>query len=377
MRKIAYDAQAFLSPNGGTGKGAQLRTLIGPYLDQFTGFASTDPNPSGMPLVQEGAAGYTVWQQFSLPGSLRRHGVELLLAPYNSAPRFLPRRVELVLVLHDTILLEGYRKATLRDRLLEHYRAWQVRYSVRRARVVLTVSEYSRGQILARFPRAQVRVIPCTVGEAWFAPRPLAGREGYLLLVTSSAPHKNAGGALRAYARYAQQAQAARLPVRPLKVVGLARQASSYAAELRAAGVEPLVSFLPFIDEAELIRVYQGAAAMLLPSYAEGFGIPMLEAMATGTPLLAARAASLPEVGGEAAEYFDPHDEEDMAAAIRRVLGDERLREAMAARGLARVKRYAPEVVRAQVVAFWAEVAGMAPAAAARAPEHTGVVFHE
>jgi hypothetical protein len=113
--KVAYDAQAFLSPNGGTGKGAQLRTLIGPYLDQFTGFASTDPNPSGMPLVQEGAAGYTVWQQFSLPGSLRRHGVELLLAPYNSAPRFLPRRVDLVLVLHDTILLEGYRQGTRRE----------------------------------------------------------------------------------------------------------------------------------------------------------------------------------------------------------------------------------------------------------------------
>jgi glycosyltransferase involved in cell wall biosynthesis len=102
----------------------------------------------------------------------------------------------------------------------------------------------------------------------------------------------------------------------------------------------------------------------------------MLEAMATGTPLLAARAASLPEVGGEAAEYFDPHDEEAMAAAIGRVLGDERLREAMAARGLTRVRRYAPEVVRAQVVAFWEEVAGTAPAAAAGAPEHTGVVFH-
>ena len=72
MGRVGYDGQAFLTRNGGTGKGAQLRTLLGPFIHQFTGFASTDPNFGDIPLIQEGLAGYNLWQQISLPGSLRR-----------------------------------------------------------------------------------------------------------------------------------------------------------------------------------------------------------------------------------------------------------------------------------------------------------------
>ncbi len=115
--KVGYDAQAFLSLNGGHGKGAQLRTLLGPFIERFIGFASTDPNHSGMPLIQEGASSYTLWQQFSLPSSLRRHHIDLFLAPYNTAPFFLPRGIDLILVLHDTILMKGFRKPEF---LFEH-----------------------------------------------------------------------------------------------------------------------------------------------------------------------------------------------------------------------------------------------------------------
>ncbi len=354
--KIAYDAQALLSGTGGTGKGMQLRNLLGPFCEEFIGFGSREPNASGLPLVQEGFRGYTAWQQFSLPRSLKRHGAQVFLAPYNVAPLRLPRGIVLVLVLHDLILMEGFRKRSLKGRLMDAYRRWQIPHSVRRSHVVLTVSEYSRAEILKRFPHAKVHVIPCTVPEQWLAPRPLEGRPGYLLMITSSAPHKNAKGALKAYARYAQQSGAAS---RPLRVVGLGKEARAYRELLTWEGITGNVTFLPFQTESELIAQYQGAAALLFPSFAEGFGIPLLEAMATGTPVLASNCSSLPEVGGTAARYFNPRSIDDMARVMGEVLGDDALRAAMAERGLVEMQRYAPHLVRQQVVAFWEKTAGV------------------
>ena len=85
----------------------------------------------------------------------------------------------------------------------------------------------------------------------------------------------------------------------------------------------------------------------------------MLEGMATGTPVIAARATSLPEVGGDAAFYFDHADSKDMTSAIETVLADGPLRQEMARKGLARATIYRPEVVHRQVTAFWNEFAGV------------------
>jgi glycosyltransferase involved in cell wall biosynthesis len=210
------------------------------------------------------------------------------------APLFLPRHVELILVLHDTILLKGYRKRNLRGRLMDAYRRWLIPQSVARAKIVLTVSEHARSEILRAFPQAEVRVIPCSISARWFSPRSLESRAGYVLMVTSSAPHKNAMGGLKGYAQYARRAGT---EAQPLKVVGLGDSAEPYREEASALGVSHLVTFLPYISEEELLALYQGAGALLFPSFAEGFGIPLLEAMATGTPAVAARATSLPEAG--------------------------------------------------------------------------------
>jgi glycosyltransferase involved in cell wall biosynthesis len=169
-------------------------------------------------------------------------------------------------------------------------------------------------------------------------------------MVTSSAPHKNALGAIEAYAAYARRAGSG---ARPMKIVGLSREADAYRTKTQSLPVE----YVPFISESELRGLYRNAAALLFPSFAEGFGIPMLEAMATGTPIIAARATSLPEVGGDAAVYFDPYSQEEMTTAIERVLEDEQLRESMASKGLAKAEEYRPAVIGKQVIDFWQEFA--------------------
>jgi glycosyltransferase involved in cell wall biosynthesis len=141
----------------------------------------------------------------------------------------------------------------------------------------------------------------------------------------------------------------------------MGKHAAAYQKLLDHEGIAHRVTFLPFLSESELIAQYQGASALLLPSFAEGFGIPMLEAMATGTPVIASHAASLPEVGGSAARYFDPGSISEMTEALVEVLGNDALRTEMARRGRIEVQRYAPEVVAEQVISFWQEVAGVCP----------------
>jgi glycosyltransferase involved in cell wall biosynthesis len=356
MIKVGYDAHALLTRGGGTGKGLQLRNLLGPFMGRFVGFASNRPNCSGYPLVQEGIANYKLWQQVSLPLSLLRHEIDLFLAPYNTAPLLLPPRVGLVLVLHDTIHAKGFRKSNLRGRFADFYLRRQIPLSVARSRVVLTVSEHARSEILHSFPRADVRVIPCSINAGWFCPASNGDRKGYLMTVTSSAPHKNALGALEGYSIYAHRA---RSNAKPFKIVGLSKEVEVYRAKTAALGIAHLVSFMPFVEETELKDLYRGADALLLPSFAEGFGIPILEAMATGTPVIAARAGSLPEVCGEAGFYFDPRSAGDIADALETVLTDKRLREEMARKGLTQADVYRPDAVGKQVTAFWKEFAGV------------------
>jgi glycosyltransferase involved in cell wall biosynthesis len=354
MLKVGYDAEALLSPNGGLGKGAQLRNLLGPYIECFTGFATCAPNLAGMRLIQEGHFKHRLWQQLSLPRILKRHKIDLFLAPENTAPFFMPSSVRLVLVLHDTILLEGFRHAGFKAWVINAYQKKQVAASVSRAELVLTVSEHSRSEILRFFPGSNIRVIPCTIQKEWFDPGPMESREDYLLLVTSAAPHKNARGAIQGYAHYARSAGKAAYP---LNIVGLPRHIDRYLPLLDECGIRRCVSFMPFLTERELRSLYRKALAAIVPSFAEGFGMPLLEAMATGTPVLASNLTSLPEVGGSAPFYFDPHKPAEIGTALSVVMADPSLRHSMSLRGLERAQEFHPSIILKLVQNLWQEIA--------------------
>ena len=220
--RVAYDAQAFLSANGGTGKGVQLRNLLGPYSDSFVGFATNGQNHSGRPLVQGGLSSYLLWQQISLPYLLHRWRADFFLAPYNTAPLVIPKRTKLILVLHDLILLERFDMPSLRQRVNNECRRLLIPKAVSRAHIVLTVSSYSRQQITARFPSAQVQVIPCSIARSWFVGKHvkrLDERENYILAVTGNVPHKNPDRALEGYAAFVTKMDRSIAP--RLRLVGL------------------------------------------------------------------------------------------------------------------------------------------------------------
>ena len=143
-------------------------------------------------------------------------------------------------------------------------------------------------------------------------------------MVTSSAPHKNAAGRSPVTPNMSVRPESSAAPI---KIVGLSGEVELYRSLLDELGIADLVSFMPFLAEAELRSLYRRARAVLIPSFAEGFGIPLLEAMATGTPVLTSNVTSLPEVGGPAPFYFDPRKPAEIGSAIEAVMKDSSLQQ--------------------------------------------------
>jgi len=237
----------------------------------------------------------------------------------------------LVATLHDAnhlALPENYRPGrTAYYRLVVGPRA-------RKAQALITVSEFSRAELSRHLnlPPERLQVIPQGVDER-FRPRPpaelAAFRKRYalpprfLLAVGSVKPHKNLG----VVARIALHLP---LPVAVLAGPGTARRLGfpTHAMEIGE------------IPEDELPLLFASAEALLFPSYYEGFGLPPLEAMASGCPVVASRAASLPEVCGEAALLAEPHSLECWRDAVLRVCRDAAFRKSLSERGIERAARY-------------------------------------
>jgi glycosyltransferase involved in cell wall biosynthesis len=294
-----------------------------------------------------------------LPRLIKPWKPDVFLAPYNIAPLWLPHGIRLLLVLHDLILMEKFKGTSTRTKIVNGYRRRLIAPSVARSSYVLTVSDFSRNQILRCFPSARVTVLPCTIAESWFVePRDLSERHNYILLVTAAPPHKNAARALRAYGQYVSMAGAR---AANLRIVGLAFGKEPFQAIARELKLEDKVAFEPFVPIPALQHLYRFAKAVLFPSLLEGFGIPVLEGMASGTPVLASRTSSLPEVGGEAIHSFDPYEEKSMARSIFEITENPKLWVEKVRNGQSQVRNFHPAIVGRQIDDFWFQIASQHP----------------
>ncbi|MDA8219209.1 MAG: glycosyltransferase, partial [Dehalococcoidales bacterium] len=212
------------------------------------------------------------------------------------------------------------------------------------AAAVLAVSETTKGRLLTHYGTDAGRVTVVSEAAAdTFRPSPdgrlvaeakqaLALPERYVLAVGARRPHKNLGSAVRAFAMIQPEVP------HSLVLVGASerRYADDVAAALDELGSGVRVHELASVDERYLPALYHLAEAVVIPSLHEGFGLPALEAMVTGTPVVASDRGALPEVVGEAGILVDPTDLASLANALRRVLGDEETRDELRRRGLRR-----------------------------------------
>ncbi|MDQ3936786.1 MAG: glycosyltransferase family 4 protein, partial [Actinomycetota bacterium] len=277
----------------------------------------------------------------ALPVAVARARVDLLHSLGTTSPLVGPR--PRVVTIHDLIFLhfEGDFPASSRIAL-----ETLVPLGARRADRVLVPSQASKRDVVehCRVDAGAVDVVPEGAGMRDAVPTPEPelrarfelGARDVILTIAPPLPHKNLDRLLEAHRTLVDGDGG---PV--LALVGhQGREGEALRARIAALGLADHVRITGWVSDEDLEGLYRLAACMAYPSLYEGFGLPVLEAMRRGVPLACSRATSLPEVAGDAAEMFDPHDAEAMAAAVRRLLVDRDHADRLVERGRARAEEF-------------------------------------
>lgn len=314
--------------------------------------------PTQRPLVR------IIWEQLVQPLALQQARVHLLHALAFVAPVVAP--CPFVVTVYDLSFLR-YPEA------FRPFNRWYLRHfttnSVKRAQKVITISESTRQDVinLIGVPASRVRTIYCGVDQS-FRPLPAAEVEAFkaaqglpgtfILYLGTLEPRKNVDGLIRAYALW--RAQDPQIP--PLVLAGGKGWYYNQIFELvESLNLKDAVHFPGYVPQETLPLWYNAATLFVYPSHFEGFGLPVLEAMACGTPVITSTVSSLPEVAGTegAARLVDPSQTETLAQSMAELIRRPDLRVEMRVRGLAQAARFSWQKTAQETVATYREVMGL------------------
>lgn len=300
-----------------------------------------------------------LWEQLVLPLMLRRYQIDLLHSTVFVAPLCLP--CPSVVTIHDMTWFTLPRQHT---RVKGAYFRAMIPPAVRRAAQIIAVSEASKQDIVTLLGTSAERIAVTYEGVDldFFCPEAAKGRVGevgarysvrrpYVLYVGKLEPRKNLPTLIKAFASIARQ-----FPDHQLVLAG--NPGWDFQAIYETAACIPLrerIRFTGFVAEADLPALYAEADLFVYPSSYEGFGFPVLEAMACGTPVITSNVSSLPEVAGDAGLLVDPLDVVALVDAMRQVLGNSMLRQQMRAKGLEQARRFTWEATARRTLQIYEE----------------------
>jgi glycosyltransferase involved in cell wall biosynthesis len=363
-----------------TGNEVYIRSLLKAFAAtkrdcEFVAYVSSDEARAFVPAsirTRRVAANPFIRLGFDLGTRTREDRPDLLHVQY-TAP--LACSVPVVVSVHDVSFLE-YPEFFTRDRVFQL--SWSVRRTVRRAAQVLTGSEFSRRAIVKAYgvDDEKVTVVPNAAGPEY---RPIsraaaAAETGkrfslptpFILSVGDLQPRKNQVGLIEAFARLVRAYPQLK---HRLAIAGKAAWlADRVYRAARESGVAERIQFLGFVTDVDLLHLYNACDLFVFPSFYEGFGLPVLEAMACGRAVACSSAAALPEVADSAAILFDPKSADEMARAMADLLLDAELRGRMERLGQSRAAQFNWQSTAQRTLEVFHRVAERSRLAGARLP---------
>jgi glycosyltransferase involved in cell wall biosynthesis len=339
------------------GMGRFARQLVEPISESIIALLPNDISVHELPTVSRGYGFFPWWEQVELPRLCQTEQLDWLICPYNTGPIGSLGSTRTVSIVHDLIFLQPWSRLPPSKSLYQIfgrlYRRQVVPRFVRRADVVVTVSQFSRRQIAMQFgfPDSDIHVIPNSVGDDWFSqPVPQSERKPFLFTVAGEQPSKNVSRLLCAFARSGLWRDHKAI----LRIAGVkSEHQHSFRDLCDRLGIAASVEFLGFVSEYELKQTYREARGFVFASLFEGFGVPLIEAMACGTKIACSQTTSIPEVVGDAALLFDPYDVDSIASGLRKLwdCSDEDTEKLVR-----RAHMFSQSATRDTISGFWSQV---------------------
>lgn len=374
---IYIDISAAVHGRAGLGRYAEnlARALVAANSERFAFFFNRGGDVRTLKGLEDipvrtVSAGYKPWRMAVWLGQLARlnygrllphaelyHATEHLLMPL--------RHVPTLLTVHDLIF---HRYPQHHKRLNYWYLNAAMPLYCRRASAIIAVSQASKDDLVRLYGLDPAKItviheaaaphfIPASPSEVASARARYGLPDDYLLYVGTIEPRKNLDRLLEAVHQLRADGEGVQLVI----VGGKGWLYQSFFQRLEALDLGDAVRLSGYVPDADLPAVYSGARLVTLPSLYEGFGLPVLEAMACGAPVVCSNSSSLPEVGGDAARYFDPTDVAAMTDAIQIVWRDETLRETMRQDGLTRAAQFSWARVADETLAVYNQITSLIP----------------
>ena len=313
-------------------------------------------------IIELACPSYPLWEQWALPRAAKKYGVEILHCTSNTAPIWC--NIPLVLTLHDIIFLEPRDKQnhSLYQNMGWLYRRLDVPRILNKCRRIITVSNFEMENIISKLgiPRERMAMIYNGYNN-WFKPieetsdvtKKYIADEGYFFFLGNTDPKKNTERTLVAYSKYLQQSDVKR----KLLMADLdAEYLNSIIQRNHIENIKEHILMPGYIVNSDLPYIYNGAFAFLYTSLRESFGIPLLEAMACGTPVITSNTSSMPEIAGHNAILVNPESSDEIAEMMLQLERDEDFYEKQKAIVLERAKLFSWRRTAEQLLKLYQKV---------------------
>ena len=313
-------------------------------------------------IIELNCPSYPLWEQWALPRAAKKYGVEILHCTSNTAPIWC--NIPLVLTLHDIIFLEPRDKQnhSLYQNMGWLYRRLDVPRILNKCRRIITVSNFEMENIISKLgiPRERLAMIYNGYNN-WFKPiedtshvtQKYIADEGYFFFLGNTDPKKNTERTLVAYSKYLQQSDVKR------KLLMADLDSEYLNGIIQRNHIENIRDYIlmpGYIVNSDLPYIYNGAFAFLYTSLRESFGIPLLEAMACGTPVITSNTSSMPEIAGHDAILVNPESSDEIAEMMLQLERDEDFYEKQKVIGLERAKLFSWRRTAEQLLRLYQEV---------------------
>jgi glycosyltransferase involved in cell wall biosynthesis len=313
-------------------------------------------------VIEINTPSYPLWEQWSLPLAAKKYKVELLHCTSNTAP--IRCNIPLVLTLHDIIFLEPRDKGntSLYQNMGWFYRRIVVPRILDKCRRIITVSNFEKENIINKLhiPEQKMAMIYNGYNE-WFRPltddketyKKYMKEKGFLFFLGNTDPKKNTERTLVAYSKYLDKSTMKR----PLLMADLdSNYLEGIISRNNIGNIRDHIFMPGYIPNSDLPYIYNAAFAFLYTSLRESFGIPLLEAMACGTPVVTSNTSSMPEIGGEDAMLVNPESSDEIASVLLRLETDTDFYNRQKEVGLARAKLFSWRKTAEQLLSVYKSI---------------------